>query len=371
MNRISRLHFSRRGALLKNMRVCVLFLLSFFLLVIPAHSETAYITDDIRVMLRSDEGMDRRIIAMPKSGTQVEVLEKLENGWSKVRLPDEKEGWLLTRYLNPGPPREEVVAKLKSENEALRQQAKTLIEENARLKRERNDLREALSKQTKTVEAPRKSYETLKKGSSGLLSLKPAYEKAPEDLATKTKRQAKLEEKPRALQGGEHYDFRKTKWGMWEQEVQATESLEPAYQKQGILGYKSKLLQKNVLIMYIFVEGKLVRAQYILAERHTNRNAFIQDYEDFKEILTTKYGKPDNDSVYWLNDLYKDEHSRWGFAVSLGHLKYFSSWNTDSTKIVCALHGENYDITCAVEYTSKKLEHLEQEKKDKEAMDAL
>ena len=169
-------------------------------MVIPAHSETSYITDDIRVMLRSDAGMDRRIIAMPKSGTQVEVLKKLENGWSKVRLPNEKEGWLLSRYLGPGPPSKQVIVKLKSENEVLKQQAKTLVEENVRLKRERKDFEKALSKQTNTAETLRKSYETLKSGSSEFLSLKASYEKASKDLATKTKRQAELEEELRALQ---------------------------------------------------------------------------------------------------------------------------------------------------------------------------
>jgi len=182
------------------MKLCVLFFLCFFLMVIPAHSETMYITDDIRVMLRSDPGMDYRIIAMPKSGTQVEMLEELENGWSKVRLSNEKEGWLLTRYLSPGPPSKEVIAKLKNKNEVLKQQAKTLIEENVRLKREGNDFQKALSKQTKTAETLKKSYETLKSGSSEYLSLKASYDKASEDLATKTKRQAELEEELRSLQ---------------------------------------------------------------------------------------------------------------------------------------------------------------------------
>ena len=145
-------------------------------------------------------GMDYRIIAMPKSGTQVEMLEELENGWSKVRLSNEKEGWLLTRYLSPGPPSKEVIAKLKNKNEVLKQQAKTLIEENVRLKREGNDFQKALSKQTKTAETLKRSYETLKSGSSEYLSLKASYDKASEDLATKTKRQAELEEELRSLQ---------------------------------------------------------------------------------------------------------------------------------------------------------------------------
>jgi SH3 domain protein len=182
------------------MRLSVLFFLCFFLMVSPAHSESTYITDEIRVMVRSDAGGDRKIIAMPMSGTRVEVLEQSEDGWSKVRLPNEKEGWLLTRYLSQGLPSKEVVAKLKSENEGLRQRAKTLTEENSRLKKERNDFHEALSNQTKTANTLKESYETLKKGSSEYLSLKASYEKASKDLSTKTKREAELEEELKALQ---------------------------------------------------------------------------------------------------------------------------------------------------------------------------
>jgi SH3 domain protein len=182
------------------MKLSVLFSLCFFLMVIPAHSETTYITDEIRVMVRSDAGVDRRIIAMPKSGTRVEVLEESEDGWSKVRLPNEKEGWILSRYLSAGLPNKEVIAKLKSENQALRQRAKTTSEESVLLKKERNDFQKALAMQTKTAKTLKESYETLKKGSSEYLSLKASYDKVSEDLETRTKRLAELEEKLRALQ---------------------------------------------------------------------------------------------------------------------------------------------------------------------------
>jgi len=183
----------------KMMKLGVLFFACFFLMVIPAHSGSMYITDSIHVMLRTSPGFDRKIIAMPKSGTQVEVLEEIDE-WARVRLPNEKEGWVLTRYLSPGPPSKEVIAKLKSENEALARQVKMLAEENTQLKIERNDLGKALSEQTMTAKALRKSFETLKEESSDFLALKAAYEKTSKDLAAKTKRQAELEEKLQALQ---------------------------------------------------------------------------------------------------------------------------------------------------------------------------
>ena len=183
------------------MKLGILFFVSFFLVAIPAHAETTmYITDNIHVMVRTGPGIDRKIIAMPKTGNRVEVLEELESGWSRVRLSDEKEGWMLSRYLSPGPPSREVIATLKSENEIFKHQVKTLIEENTRFKREQNDLQKALSKQTNTAKTLKRSYETLKSESSEFLSLKASYDKASRDLAARSDRLAELERKLGALQ---------------------------------------------------------------------------------------------------------------------------------------------------------------------------
>ncbi|UCD87979.1 MAG: TIGR04211 family SH3 domain-containing protein [Desulfobacterales bacterium] len=181
------------------MKLGVPFILCFLLMVLPAHSETGYVKDDIEVMVRTDPGARRKIVAMPTSGTRVEVLETKE-GWSKVRLPDNVEGWMLSRYLSPGPPNEVIIASLKRENQALRQRVKTLNEENPRLKSERSDLQKALAKQTKTAGALSASYETLKKESSEFLALKASYEKVSKDLAERTQRQGELEEQVKDLQ---------------------------------------------------------------------------------------------------------------------------------------------------------------------------
>lgn len=165
----------------------------------PAHSETLYIRDDIEVMVRTGPGNDRRIIAMPRSGTPVEVLEALDD-WTMVRLRNDKEGWMMTRYLSQGPPAKEIIATLKSENEILSQQNKVLIEETARFKKERKALHRTLSAQTKTAKSFKKSYEALKKGASEYLNLKASYEKVSEDLAAKAGQQAELEEKLRNLE---------------------------------------------------------------------------------------------------------------------------------------------------------------------------
>lgn len=169
----------------------------------------------------------------------------------------------------------------------------------------------------------------------------------------------------------DEYNFRKTKWGMSIAKVKSSEPLDVAKEDTTLLGYKTTVIGKDVFVVYFFIDNKLVRARYVLAESHTNKNDFITDYNDFKEILTKKYGKPKQDESLWRNDLYKDDYSGWGTAISLGHLIYLSSWETPDTEIKNMLMGENYDISCIVEYRSKNLKELEKKAQEKKALDAF
>ena len=103
----------------------------------------------------------------------------------------------------------------------------------------------------------------------------------------------------------------------------------------------------------------------MLAESHSNKTDFITDYEDFKKILIKKYGNPTKDESFWKNDLYKDDYSDWGTAISLGHLIYFSTWSTSNTEINNMIMGENYDISCIVEYSSTNLKEIEKKAQEK------
>ncbi|MGX9367451.1 hypothetical protein ACTVJH_15655 [Desulfoplanes sp. PS50] len=165
------------------------------------------------------------------------------------------------------------------------------------------------------------------------------------------------------------FTFRKTKWGMTTEDVKASEPLQIAKEDEGILGYKTSVLGKNVFVVYFFIDNQLTRARYALVESHSNKNDFITDYEDFKKILMKKYGNPFKDESFWRNDLYKDDYSHWGTAISLGHLIYFSNWKTEDTEISNMLMGENYDISCIVEYSSTNLKEIEKKAKEKKAFE--
>ena len=74
-----------------------------------------YISDEISVTLRKDEGMGAEVAALVKSGTRVELLETGTEGYARVRVSPGREGWVLAKYLSVEAPARERVAKLAAE----------------------------------------------------------------------------------------------------------------------------------------------------------------------------------------------------------------------------------------------------------------
>ena len=167
----------------------------------------------------------------------------------------------------------------------------------------------------------------------------------------------------------EDFTFRKTKWGMSESDVKASEPLEIAESGDGWFSYKTNVLGKDVYVVYIFIDNQLVRSRYILAESYTNNNNYIDVYQSFKSILEKKYGKPVEDQTIWMDDNYKNDYSDWGMAVSLGDLTFYSTWINNSTEITNTLSGNNFSITCCVEYRSTKLKDIEEKAIENKAME--
>ena len=154
--------------------------------------------------------------------------------------------------------------------------------------------------------------------------------------------------------GEEEYTFRKTRWGMSKEEVKQSEGREPTYEEEDGMAYTGeKIADLEVCLFYYFLEDKLYRAAYQVTEKHAFENKYIEDYKKLKELLMKKYGEPFVDREIWENDLYKDDPERWGFAISIGHLKYVAGWATDSTEIGLMLAGDNYEINLMILYQSK------------------
>ena len=154
-------------------------------------------------------------------------------------------------------------------------------------------------------------------------------------------------------------------------QVKASEAGESRHEEVDYIDFEVKIGRFKCLAVYIFVGDQLVRGKYLVLDTYQNRNNYLNAYDELKDSISKKYGSPAEDNTYWLNDLYKDDYSEWGMAVSCGHLSSFSSWDTPDSKINVALYGENFEVTVSVEYEGKAFTRVEQLARETELLNDL
>jgi hypothetical protein len=149
-------------------------------------------------------------------------------------------------------------------------------------------------------------------------------------------------------------DFRNVYWGMTKNQILKSESLKIEYQDDHSLIYNTSISNKNCDLHYVFSDNKLYASAYYFDINHTNKNDFINDYNDLKNLLIKKYNTPEETDTIWKDELYRDDPSQWGMAISVGHLVYYSKWETEKTEITLILQGENFEIKLIILYKSKE-----------------
>jgi SH3 domain protein len=143
----------------------LLILLILLLACTFAHAaRTVYVVDEIVITLRSGQGTQYQILRTIPTGTPLELLESNEEtGYSKVRMKNGTEGWVLTQYLTETPTHkarlavaEKNIKNLKTENKTLKDEleksrsAKNVLQkdwdnlsvENEKMKKELNRIRD-------------------------------------------------------------------------------------------------------------------------------------------------------------------------------------------------------------------------------------
>ncbi|MBW1697286.1 MAG: TIGR04211 family SH3 domain-containing protein [Deltaproteobacteria bacterium] len=164
-----------------------------------ALAEQMYVSEIIEITLRTGPGIDHKVIAMVQSGQQLEIL-KPGNEWTKVRLPNGKEGYVLSRFLTNKKPSELKLRELQQKYQALQAKADSLLEDYNRQKQQNENLLAELASKEELIAKLSKSYETLRQDSAEFLSLKEKYKKASAQLAELTEKTRKYEETLTTLQ---------------------------------------------------------------------------------------------------------------------------------------------------------------------------
>ena len=166
------------------------FFLTFFSTTVLA--ERMYVTDLIKLTLRSGPSTEYKILAVVESGQTVEVLQPGED-WSMVKLANEKEGYVLSRYLIPEPTNGVRLERLQVKHKALTQQSTALLEENSKLREENKRLKSTLKSTDNSLKKVEGDFKELKAGSAEFLTLKTKFKTVSEQLTKQTDKANKLE----------------------------------------------------------------------------------------------------------------------------------------------------------------------------------
>ena len=157
------------------------------------HAETMYISDVLKITLRSGPSTENKILAVLQSGQTIEVITPGEE-WTQVRMSNGKEGWVLSRYLTPSATHNLRLDRLQGKHKNLMAQAAALLEENNKLKAENKQLKADFEANQKQVQKTTSEYETLKSEAAEFLTVKANYERAASQLVEQTQRAEKLDE---------------------------------------------------------------------------------------------------------------------------------------------------------------------------------
>jgi len=176
------------------MRVIIGIFLSLVIIAVPAGAATQYVDDLHEITVRLGPGIKYRVIETVASGRQFETL-KTQNGWTQVRLSDNREGWVVSRYLTDNIPDSKKYETLKAKCDPLEEQIEGLKAENSTLTADNQALSQKLAQARDELAQIRTEYEELKEASADVLKLKQENEKLARQLNEKTQKIASLEAK--------------------------------------------------------------------------------------------------------------------------------------------------------------------------------
>ncbi|WP_027186729.1 hypothetical protein [Desulfovibrio cuneatus] len=155
-------------------------------------------------------------------------------------------------------------------------------------------------------------------------------------------------------------DFRNVRWGMSVAEVREREPRKPNAEHKEAIGsssyiraslmYEVKVGTHKMNLLYSFMDNKLFMAAYFLDEDFTNKNNYVEAYEQLVSALKEKYGTPQQEETSWSNDLLKNTPGNLGLAYSRGDVLSFAEWHHKGTNIAAMINGNNHEIDVFIKY---------------------
>lgn len=172
------------------------------LLPVGAAAQSAWVTDQFEITLRTGPSTSNAIELMLSSGTELTVLERdADSGYTKVRSPGGTEGWVLSRYLMNEPSAREQL-------EALSSQLTNATSRGSSLNTQLEGIRGEYASAQRTIEtleqqkaALEQELADIRRTASNVLSINNENTRLRDELAAAEIRIGSLEQENRELEG--------------------------------------------------------------------------------------------------------------------------------------------------------------------------
>jgi SH3 domain protein len=165
-------------------------MLVLFFSVQSSWAQRAYVTDTLRITLRTGPSVENKIITMLPSGQPVEIVET-SGEWSRVQIMESgeitQEGWVLSRFLMTRLPWEVQANALSEENSRLKEKLTTVEKELSETTRLSRELAGKLKNTSAALVKLEKEFKSLKQGSADYLALRTKHNSVRSELETSGK----------------------------------------------------------------------------------------------------------------------------------------------------------------------------------------
>lgn len=129
-----------------------------FSYVLPAYSETMYVSDQLVITLRRGKSTEHKILETLKTGARLEVLE-LDKTYAKVRTDKGEVGYAKTQYLTKETPKSIIIVQLERERDNLKKKLASLKDVESRMSAEIKSIRENHSDEIKALSGDKSSID--------------------------------------------------------------------------------------------------------------------------------------------------------------------------------------------------------------------
>lgn len=186
-------------AMQSTIRISLLFLI-FATSSAGAQSQSAWVSDEFEVMLRTGPSTNNAIERMLSSGTALEILENdAETGYSRVRTEAGTEGWVLTRYLMNEPSAREQLATLTSRLTNARSEGSSLTSQLDAVQGEYDTATRRIATLEREKQQLEEELAEIKRTAANVLSINDQNKQLRDQLASAEIEAATLEQQNREL----------------------------------------------------------------------------------------------------------------------------------------------------------------------------